>query len=296
MKKIIRHRECLGCGRKFIPVYSHTEYCPTCAGFAIRMAAKKLPSEVVKELWDYVHRHGYVCYYTHMELDMDDRHSPWYCVFDHWKPRDSSKIVITSSLLNEMKSNLLEEEFWYIIIALAEHRRRGTPFKKIKLACWPGHVMPEKNAVALGPQGSKAIKPIYKCSLCGKRILAYNAKYCPQCAKFVARLHSKNLPPETITATLDYVRKRGFICYYTDIKLVLDDPSSPWYYVLDHWIPQDPGKIVLTCDLFNVMKSDLTEKEFWYFIEAFADYKLKGKKVCRKKLSYFWRLFPVEDC
>jgi len=132
------------------------------------------------------------------------------------------------------------------------------------------------------------------CELCGKRVFVHNAKYCPRCAKFVARLHSKGLPPETIDDTLEYIRQNGFICYYSGIQLDLDDPKSPWYCVLDHWIPQDPGKIVLTCDLFNVMKSDLSEGEFWYFVLQLADFKEKGKAVRKMKLSYFWRLRPVD--
>jgi len=253
---------------------------------------------------------------------MDDPHSAWYCVFDHWHPRDPKRIVLTSSLLNEMKSNLTEDEFWYIIKQLACHRRLHTRFRKIRLSCWPGHVMPEEKKIA-SSQKALLVMTLYGatsekqgiltqplrqtkqlglltrskshgCDLCGKRVLVYNAKYCPRCSKFVARLHSKGLPPATIQETLEYIRQNGFICYYSGIKLDLDDPKSPWYCVLDHWIPQDPGKIVLTCDLFNVMKSDLSEGEFWYFVRQLADFIEKGKPVRKMKLAYFWRLFPVE--
>ena len=113
--------------------------------------------------------------------------------------------------------------------------------------------------------------------------------------KFALRLHSKQLPPQTIEETLNYVRQKGFTCFYSQISLDLDHPRSPWYCVLDHWIPQDPGKIVLTCALFNVMKSDLSEEEFWYYIQQLADYREKGKKVRKRKLAYWWRLFPAED-
>ena len=52
---------------------------------------------------------------------------------------------------------------------------------------------------------------------------------------------------------------------------------------------------MITFSLLGVMKLDLTSEEFWYYIEALADYKEKGKKI-RKKKPVFWnRLYPVED-
>jgi hypothetical protein len=261
-----RHQKCHGCGKRFIGSYSHTLYCPTCARFAIRMAAKKFGAQTVKYLWDYVRKHGFVCYYTGMLLEMTDIHSAWY-------------------------------EFWYIIRQLNNHHGRHTKVRKIKLAFW------EKDHTVINDRGLEAIaglsgKPsvnAHPCSICGKTVFIYNAKYCPQCAKFAARLHSKGLPPETIEDTLNYVRQYGYICEYSGIALEVSDPRSPWYWELDHWIPQDPGKIVLTCALFNVMKSDLSEGEFWYYLRQFADFKEKGKKVRRKKLAYWWRLCPPED-
>jgi hypothetical protein len=71
-----------------------------------------------------------------MSLEIDDDTSPWYLVFDHWMPRDPRKIVITSALLNEMKSDLTEEEFWYFIRQLANFRRHGSVVRKRKLAYW----------------------------------------------------------------------------------------------------------------------------------------------------------------
>ena len=67
------------------------------------------------------------------------------------------------------------------------------------------------------------------------------------------------------------------------MALEVNDASSPWYCVLDHWTPHDSGKVVLTSALFNDMKSDLSEKEFWYYVLQFADYKDKHKEVRKKK-------------
>ena len=100
------------------------------------MIIEQLPQKTVEAVWDYVRKHGYVCFYTGMLLDMTDPHSPWYCVFDHWIPHDSSKIVITFSLLNDMKSDLTEKEFWYLIKALADYKCRHKKIRKIRLKYW----------------------------------------------------------------------------------------------------------------------------------------------------------------
>jgi hypothetical protein len=70
------------------------------------------------------------------------------------------------------------------------------------------------------------------------------------------------------------------------------DPRSPWYVVLDHWLPQNPAKLVLTSALFNTMKTDLTEKEFWYFIGQLYNHHFKGKKFRKRKLDFWARLQP----
>ena len=46
------------------------------------------------------------------------------------------KVVITSFLVNDMKNELTEAEFWYYIAQLANHFRKGTPVKKRKLKYW----------------------------------------------------------------------------------------------------------------------------------------------------------------
>ena len=43
------------------------------------------------------------------------------------------------------------------------------------------------------------------------------------------------------------------------------------------------------------MKSDLTEDEFWYYIEALADYKDRGKPIRKKRPVLWCRLFPIDD-
>jgi hypothetical protein len=77
-----------------------------------------------------------VCYYTGIKLNLDNPKNPWYLVFDHCTPQDSRKVVITSFLINDMKSDLTENEFWYMISQLANFKRVGTKIKKIRLSHW----------------------------------------------------------------------------------------------------------------------------------------------------------------
>ncbi len=124
---------CPVCGQ---PVVKGHKYCPRCSRLVFRMRLERFPRKSINSLLDYLHKYGFVCYYTGMSLDTHDPKSPWYLVFDHWKPRDPRKIVATSALLNAMKGDLTEKEFWYFIRQLANFRRHGTPVRKIKLAYW----------------------------------------------------------------------------------------------------------------------------------------------------------------
>ena len=127
-------KACAGCGRA--AALKGRRFCATCARLHVRMKHARLLRECINEIWAYIRTYGYVCYYTGMVLNVDDPKSPWYLVFDHWMPRDPRKMVITSALVNAMKSDLTEEEFWYLIRQLANHFRNGSPVRKRKLAFW----------------------------------------------------------------------------------------------------------------------------------------------------------------
>jgi len=105
----------------------------------------------------------------------------------------------------------------------------------------------------------------------------------------------KRLTHATIQAVWDYIRKYGYVCYYTGIELDMSDPKSAWYGVLDHWIPGDNRKVLLTSALFNEMKSDLTEAEFWYYIGQFYHFKKNGTPI-RKKTPVHWERLERRSC
>jgi hypothetical protein len=254
-----------------------SQYCHTCSHFAYRMQNEQFPPEIIKSLWDYIRKNGYRCYYTGMLLEMEDDTSPWYCDFDHWVPGDSRKVVITSALLNAMKTDLSVKEFRYYVLQLDDHRKKHLKVRKRKLVYWN----------RLVPFSDK------RCPICGRPKLRHH-EYCPRCAKFGHRMKAK-FPKEASRAIWDYVRKNGYVCYYTGMRLDMDNPKSPWYCVFDHWMPHDPRKVVLTSFLVNDMKSDLTEKEFWYIIGQLANYIRKGTKVRKRKLIFWKRPYKKWD-
>jgi hypothetical protein len=134
-----------------------------------------------------------------------------------------------------------------------------------------------------------------KCCICGKPVWSYSGKYCLNCSKIYHRTRNKHFPSKTIKAIWDYIRKNGYVCYYTGMQLDMTDTHSPWYCVFDHWIPHDQAKVVITSALLNVIKTDLSEKEFWYYVLQLADHRKKHTNVRKRKLVYWERLIPAED-
>jgi len=285
---------CNFCTRQ--PVFDiRSKYCLTCLQQLHRLKKRRIPREAIKALRDYVRKHGWVCYYTGMDLDMINQHSPWYCVFDHWIPRDDRKIVITSALINTMKADLSEKEFWCIIRMLADFKRHGKEIRKIKLAFWNRGVDPYSLGKGfLAPHRPKGYR---KCILCGKRIrFAYgHTEYCITCGGYVRGMQTRQFPPETIAEICDYIHKKGYKCFFTGMLLDVKNYRSPWYCVLSHLSPVDRTKIALTSMLLSVMKSGLTVEEFWYYILQLADYKEKHKKIRKKKVASWPRLCSVDD-
>ena len=277
-----RKKKCTLCGR---PVHAQNfRYCTRCLKFVHRLA--HLPHKVIKQILDYVSKYGYVCYYTGMLLDTDDPKSLWYCVLDHWAPRDPRKVVLTSYLLNIMKSDLSEDEFWFYVRQFASFIRKHTKVIKKKLRYWDRDYLLEDDLDLMVEQDCTSVYS-GSCYGCGKRLPNNRKKFCPDCAKINFRLIYESVPAATIEDIWCYIRKYGYICYYTKMPLDVTNPRSPWYCVFNHRNPRDPKKkLVLTSALLCAMKSGLSEKDFWYFILQLADYKEKGTKVRKKRMAF----------
>jgi len=262
------------CGR---PVFSNkSPYCLRCSHFNRRMKDSGIHGKAAKRIRAYVRRYGFICFYTKMPLNLTDPRSRWYCVFDHWKPGDGRKVVITSSLFNEMKSDLSENELWYYVLQLYNYKKNHIKIKQKKHFIYWDRIVP--------PSLPKTSKKIFrKCCICSQAVYRPNARYCLRCSEFGFRMKNKLLPRQTVQAIWDYIRKYGYVCYYTKVPLDLENHQSPWYCVFNHRVPRDKSTVVITCYLFNEMKSDLTDREFWYYIGQLARYRLTGTKI-RKRM------------
>lgn len=285
MRGVNYHKKCPLCGKTVFR--KHFTYCPSCSRFVRRLDASHLSPQAIQSILNYVRTYGFVCFYTGMALDLKDPKNPFYCVFDHWNPGDDGKIVLTSFLINDMKTELSAAEFWYFIEQFFNFRENGVHVRKRKLQYWQGFYRDEGNV----------LKVRRKCCVCGASFYpaVYNQKYCHRCAELIWRMEIKKYPASTKKQVLDYIREHGYVCYYTGMKLD-HDPRSPWYAVLDHWMPGNPKKVVLTSALFNSMKTDLTEREFWYYIEQLYNHYKKHTKVIKKWPIYWFRLYPEAKC
>jgi ribosomal protein L37E len=290
MKKT--RKKCFGCGRR--PVFSiHSKFCRTCGRVAFRMKERRFPPEAVEGVWKYIRQYDYRCEYTDLPLEMEDIRSPLFCVFDHVTPLDPNRIALVCAWVNELKSALAKKEFNNIIPQLADYEATGKKIRKIELGFWRQYAC-KINGPSPAPLAPMA-KPKWlgkhkKCCLCGKPVFTLQSKYCLRCSHFAKRVEMQRFAPEVKQAIFDYVRKYGFVCYYTGLRLEMHDFNSPWYCVFNCLTPGDRSKVVLTCALFNEMKSDFSEEEFWYYIRQLANHIRYGTKIRMKKLKFWYRL------
>ncbi len=265
-------------------------YCQTHARLAFRMKIRRFPPKAVEAVWAYLRANGDRCYYTKLPLEMEDIRSQWYCVFDHVIPLDPNTIVLTSALINEMKSALSEREFWFYVGQLADFMEKGRKIKKIRLAYWRRHLPQTQEAPLPGK------KPIWhnikdkKCCICGRTVFSLQSKYCLRCSRFNKRMELKGFSPEAVEKIRQHLRTNGYVCQLTGLPLDTDNDRSPWYCVFDYLTPGDHSTVVLTCALFSEMKSDLSWKEFTYYIRQLANFKRNNTKIRKKKLVYWYRL------
>ena len=275
-------KKCCECGD---PVFSvHSMYCQVCARVAFRMKARRFSPQAQEAVWAYLRANGRRCYYSKIPLEMEDTKSPWFCVFDHVTPLDPNRIVVCCAMINEMKSALNEREFWFYVEQLADYIQTGKKIKKISLSCWR-----QSKLSTAQPKWKGKHK---RCCLCGKEVFALRSKYCLRCSRFAHRLELQGFGKKVVADILNYVRVHGFRCFYTGIPLDMLNSRSPWYGVFNCVTPGDRSKVVLTCALFNEMKSDLTIKEFWYYIRQLANFRRHQTPIRKKNLIFWYRLNP----
>ncbi|MFA5304750.1 MAG: hypothetical protein WDL99_03735 [Candidatus Omnitrophota bacterium] len=98
-------------------------YCKRCKKLIDRVDMrakinKEARIQALKRAWD---GNSFRCYYTGIKLVENNHKDPLYLTFDHRIPRKEDDIVVAAAILNDMKSDMDENEFKAIIFQLAEH-------------------------------------------------------------------------------------------------------------------------------------------------------------------------------
>jgi hypothetical protein len=84
----------------------------------------------------------------------------------------------------------------------------------------------------------------------------------------------------------------GFLCKYTGIKVDERNPFSPWYISFDHPIPGKKGTLVVTVQLLNFMKKDLTAEELPVAVIELAN-KFEGGVFHKDAVKFrYWLRVP----
>ncbi len=146
-----------------------------------------------------------------------------------------------------------------------------------------------------GRMGKISKKLTGKCCICGRKVFSDHSIYCRGCYLFSRRMDQRGIHAQAVKAIWKFVRKYGYVCYYTGMALVMDNPKSQWYFSFDHRIPGDNTTVVLTCALVNEMKSDMTDKEFRYYVHQLDRCFRTGAKIRKRKLIYWERLRPPRE-
>ena len=105
-------------------------FCRRCKRILDRVDMRRKPDRnarvrALKSAWDSTGR-VFRCYYTGLELNETDSKKPLYLTFDHRIPRNETDVVVTAACINDMKSDLTEEEFKAVVLQLAHHFTGGS--------------------------------------------------------------------------------------------------------------------------------------------------------------------------
>lgn len=102
-------------------------YCKRCKKLIDRVDIRKKPNKearvkALKEAWD---GECFRCHYTGIELIEDNWRDPRYITFDHFIPRQEDHIVIVAAAINDMKTDMSDDEFINMVFKLANRFNGG---------------------------------------------------------------------------------------------------------------------------------------------------------------------------
>ena len=99
------------------------------------------------------------------------------------------------------------------------------------------------------------------CKVCGKPPMTPRHHYCKRCYRWCSVRKEIRARVRTLKKNLDRELDL-FRCEYTGIVLNETDNKDPAFLCFDHRIPRKRNDIAVSSSFANIMKSDLTWKEF----------------------------------
>ncbi len=115
------------------------QLCKRCKNFRDRVETRGKPDlaarvEALRRAWDGT---GFRCYYSGVRLEETNSHDPRYLTFDHRTPRHENDLVVAAAFVNDMKSDMSEDEFRAVIVQLASRFQGGAFDERVlKLVHW----------------------------------------------------------------------------------------------------------------------------------------------------------------
>ena len=129
------------------------------------------------------------------------------------------------------------------------------------------------------------------CSFCGRNPgFSPKSPYCRECSHVSARMKNERLSPGVQQSLRRYVRRKYYVCAYTQLELDVFDYTSPFFLEFDHVVPNDPKKVVICCSWVNEMKGDMMVSEFHRSVKQLFNLWFKGIKMKKQKFRYWYRL------
>lgn len=114
-----------------IAIHPQAYCCKRCKKLIDRVDTRRKPDKIarlqaLKQAWN---GEGFHCYYSGVRLIEDNSKDPRHLTFDHRTPRQESDIVVAAAVVNDMKSDMAEDEFRAMVTQLAS-RFKGSIFDK----------------------------------------------------------------------------------------------------------------------------------------------------------------------
>ena len=120
---------CVVCGKKSL---WHSRYCARCQKFIKSETEHEARAKALTKAWS-AKRDGFICHYTGLKLEEQNKGSPLYLSFDHRIPaKRGGVLLVAARFVNGMKSDLSEDEFRAMVRELAK-KFGGGEFDRSKL-------------------------------------------------------------------------------------------------------------------------------------------------------------------